>query len=550
MDRMTKLVAGRLKVQTPTGPHPEPELLSAFAENAISEAERGPLLQHLGACSDCREILYLALPESPEMQKVLVPQPRPFMFRRWIVGWVALAASVVVVAVFFTTNRLEHKSESARMAVPAPAATSTTATENAAAPAAANRAANGNETKIAADKVPQELDQLQAARAATLRDPSKSKMAAALEKNESTPQLEAKHMTAKPQATMDFDESGQVHVSAPTSSAAQNADQIGPAQSPGSRTENLPLQGRNVGAPLASTAAVAPPAPPPTLGGIVAGGAIGSAYSRRDVMAGKIAKGNLGGMILDPSGAVVANAKVTLIGTDGQKSAVSDSAGRFSFATVAPGSYSVKAEANGFKATEIKQVAVLGDKPAALDVRLEVGTASEVVEVTGAAPAIAETHGESMDATGASSGYVAQSQATSQDLSVLRANSASSRLKDAKVTSGSKAPAQQWTISPDGAVQRSGDGGKTWQPTSAPGGAFRALSALGANIWVGGKAGALYHSADSGQSWVKCAPAAGNKKLDQDIVRVEFSDSLTGIVSTANGEVWTTSDAGQTWLLK
>ena len=402
MDRMTKLVAGRLKAQAPTGPHPGPELLSAFVENALAEAERGQLLQHLGICSDCREILYLALPESPEMQKVLAPQLRPFTFRRWMFGWGALAASIAVAAIFFTTSRLEHKSESARLVTPMPAATGTPATESGAVPAAANKPANGNETKIAADKIPQELDHMQAARDAAQRDSSKSKMTA-LEKNESTPQPEAKHMTAKPQATMDFDESGQVHVSAPANSAAQSADQIAPAQRSGPRIENLPLQGRNWDAPVTSTAS--PSAPPPALSGIATGGAIGSVYARPDVMAQKIAKGNLGGMILDPSGAVVANAKVTLIGPSGQKSAVSDSAGRFSFATVAPGSYSLKAEANGFKATEIKQVAVLDDKPAALAVRLEVGTASEVVEVTGAAPVVAETRAGSVDAAGASSGY-------------------------------------------------------------------------------------------------------------------------------------------------
>jgi photosystem II stability/assembly factor-like uncharacterized protein len=77
---------------------------------------------------------------------------------------------------------------------------------------------------------------------------------------------------------------------------------------------------------------------------------------------------------------------------------------------------------------------------------------------------------------------------------------------------------------------------------------FRALSAVGANIWVGGRSGALYHSPDSGQTWAKFEPAAGGKKLDQDIVHVDFSDPLSGTVTTANGEVWTTSDGGQNWL--
>src|SRR5258708_21638857 len=99
MDRIAKLVSGRLKARASTGPHPGPELLTAFAENALPEADRGQLLQHLGACSDCREILYLALPVSVPAQKVLVLQPRPF--RRWALGWGALVASVAIAAVFF-----------------------------------------------------------------------------------------------------------------------------------------------------------------------------------------------------------------------------------------------------------------------------------------------------------------------------------------------------------------------------------------------------------------------------------------------------------------
>src|SRR6202142_3670679 len=286
MDRMTKLVAGRLKAQAAAGAHPDPELLSAFAENALSEVERSPLLQHLAVCSDCREILYLASPNLPEMQKVLVPQPRPFTVRRWIFGWGALAASIAVVAVFFTANRFtanrfENKDQSARMVAPASPAT------NAPAPA------NENYTGISADKTPQELDQLQAARDRAKRDLTRTKIAADLETSASTPQPEAKHMTAKPQASLDFDETGQVRVSAPKNSAAQSADQIAAVPSTGPRTENLPLQGRNAGARAALAGAVASPAPPQqAMGGIAAGkNAVGYTYSRPD-LAKKVTAGS------------------------------------------------------------------------------------------------------------------------------------------------------------------------------------------------------------------------------------------------------------------
>ncbi len=549
MNRMAKLVSGRLKAQAPVGPHPGPEVLSAFAENALPQAERGPLLQHLGTCSDCREILYLALPESPETQKVLLPQPRPFTFRKWALGWGALVASVMVAAVLFSTNRSEHGSLSARKVATQPTAT--------------NEPGSASATKIAADKAPPEFDQLKVARdalkpghVAPKPGPETTKTAVALTRSESTPQPEAKHMTAKPQANLDFDESGQVRVAAPSAQAAQKPVPLDPGQtdaalSADSRIQNLPLNGQNTAPIIVTTLGASPASPPQAVGGPMAGSnAVGSAHSGPNMWAGKSAtKGNLGGMVVDPSGAVVPNARVAVLGPSGEEVVTSGQDGKFSFDALSPGSYSVTAEATGFKATEIKQVAVLADMPATLQLKLEVGAASEVVEVSGEAPAVADESANAVDATGASTGYVARPQVTTAELSKARAPK--SRRKDSMVALGTASPALQWTLSPDGSVQRSGDSGKTWQGISvAPGATFLALSAGGPNVWVGGKAGALYHSADSGQTWTKIQPASSSAKLDQDIVRVDFPDASTGTVSAADGAVWTTSDGGKSWQIK
>src|ERR1700692_2678849 len=94
MDAVKKLVSGRLKAQT-AGTHPDPELLAAFAENSLSGRDRDGLLNHLSACTDCREVLYLALPDPAEAQQVLAPssvrQPRLAL------RWATLAASVIIV---------------------------------------------------------------------------------------------------------------------------------------------------------------------------------------------------------------------------------------------------------------------------------------------------------------------------------------------------------------------------------------------------------------------------------------------------------------------
>jgi photosystem II stability/assembly factor-like uncharacterized protein len=99
-----------------------------------------------------------------------------------------------------------------------------------------------------------------------------------------------------------------------------------------------------------------------------------------------------------------------------------------------------------------------------------------------------------------------------------------------------------WSLSPNGDVQRSLDSGRTWQSLTVAGSPFRAINALGNDIWVGGNAGALYHSADAGQSWTKISPVSTD-----DVTHIEFSDAQNGLLNTANGEVWTTSDGGRSW---
>jgi hypothetical protein len=109
-------------------------------------------------------------------------------------------------------------------------------------------------------------------------------------------------------------------------------------------------------------------------------------------------------------------------------------------------------------------------------------------------------------------------------------------------------PLPRFTIASDGALVRSLDSGKTWQRLPVGGdNVFRAVSANSFDLWVGGAAGALYHSSDGGQTFSRVIPSFGGMKLTADIASVEFVDSHRGKVVTTAGEVWSTSDAGQTW---
>jgi hypothetical protein len=299
---INKLVSGRLKAQA-VGPHPDPEILAAYAENALLRPDRERLLSHLAACSNCRDALYLAGPEG-DTQHVLTPAYKP---RRLAIRWATLAASVVIIGGALLTNRGIFNQHT-------------------------------RSTQPSSDAQPQRISEL---KTPPVGGQATEPQAPAIQTGvKLRPPL--KHMTAKPQASMLFDQSGQVHF-----------------------TSSEPASGANQ-----------------------------AAAARAD------------------------SAKNMISGID-------------------------------------------------------------------------------------------------------------------------------WGLSADGSVQRSVDSGKTWQTVAVAGLPFRAISSMGNDVWVGGNAGALYHSADSGQSWTKVDPLSTD-----DIIRINFSDAQNGMLSTANGQVWNTSDGGRSWRSK
>jgi hypothetical protein len=109
-------------------------------------------------------------------------------------------------------------------------------------------------------------------------------------------------------------------------------------------------------------------------------------------------------------------------------------------------------------------------------------------------------------------------------------------------------PAPRWTLSAEGALERSYDSGRTWETIPVGNGAaFRAFSVIGADLWVGGAKGALYHSSDSADHWTQVTPTVDGAALSIDITRIEFTDLQHGKITTTTDETWITSDAGQTW---
>jgi Photosynthesis system II assembly factor YCF48/Putative zinc-finger len=234
--------------------------------------------------------------------------------------------------------------------------------------------------------------------------------------------------------------------------------------------------------------------------------------------------------------------------------------------------------------------------------QVKVGAMSETVEVSGASGQI------NTESATINQNVVAQNQANLPlqgrsfvDMDVVKA-------KDPVSGQAATAPAPQlatpgplqtsanlmvralprWTVSSSGVLQRSFDGGNTWEnvnpalsdsyhgqammaaraatadaaksaeqsvakqdrkvpsaPSPAP--IFRAVAAAGLEVWAGGSGGALYHTSDGGNHWTRVMPSDPRVALTGDVLSIQFSDPQNGRISTSTAELWTTSDGGQTW---
>src|SRR5579875_3700163 len=107
------------------------------------------------------------------------------------------------------------------------------------------------------------------------------------------------------------------------------------------------------------------------------------------LMAQSLSSGDLTGTVTDPSGAVVPNATVTLKSnaTGATRTTTTNSAGTYRFSLLPAGSYTVTAEAQGFTKTQTLATITIG-QAAVADVKLKVGSTSQTVEVTSAAPLV------------------------------------------------------------------------------------------------------------------------------------------------------------------
>jgi len=426
MADIPKIARQRLQATAKAGVHPDPDVLTAFAEKSLGERERAQMLEHLARCADCREVVSLAIPElEPAHAAPARPAKSPSL--RWpVLRWGALAACVVVVGAAVTLRHQKHETVGSLGALrqDVPVADAEKYSDE------ARRSKTASDHMVAKIE-PQSLPQ-------TKRDiANPSRRAKQLGRSESA--LVNKKSPATPS------EMDQLTIDANASPAAKLA------------------AAARVPAPLSKTA---------------------DAEQQKD----------------------------------GPRDNLQGSAGK------AGNEYAARA------------------------------SEAVTVEVTAAVPEVVEAApGKAKDAKDS------RSKAQSVAVAGVAVTTSGVRGSDALSMQGRDYAqlqnlvklAPRWTLSSEGALQRSLDAGKTWE--SIPLGSravFRALSVLDSEIWVGGSGGALYHSSDAGQHWVQVKPTADGKSLTADIVGLEFTDARRGKLTTASGETWITADAGQSWQKK
>jgi hypothetical protein len=528
MSNVPKIVLKQL--QSTAGDHPDADLLTAFAEHSLPEAERTLVLGHLSLCSDCREVVVLALPATEAVSVAVSASPaRAGWLTMPAFRWGVVAAGVLVVTSFgvlqyqrthpgkekqFAAAVIPHEPISTPVQIP------TTSAQTSAAPAVphAQEKRQLDKRVEARKQFPSMFPQSKSA--------SDAGASAGRVWRPSSPRVSGGGFgggmasgsgisASAPAAT-----TVEAQAAALAAPEAQSSDQLAQNQ-----VQQLPLQGRSVTdlsvarakdpVPTAAAAMQAPSvalhASPSLMRHASPRWMITSAGGlRRSLDAGltwedvNVSAGSIAGSIKDATGAVIADASVTVTNLDTAEKRIQTSGGDgfFTFANLSPGRYRIDVEKPGFSRLMQGPVTLAAQQTVRLDAALQVGQVSETVEVAAAT---------SMQVEPSSSGLE---------------NMKKNRLRQENAMEARETYAH-------------------WLATPNP--VFRALAATGSEVWAGGSNAVLYHSLDAGAHWTRVLPSSAGTELTGDITAVDFSDLQHGRITTSTPEVWTTADDGQSW---
>jgi len=137
----------------------------------------------------------------------------------------------------------------------------------------------------------------------------------------------------------------------------------------------------------------------------------------------------------------------------------------------------------------------------------------------------------------------------------LQARNVMSAAKLALPASPTSARNVTWTITA-GVLQRSLDSGQSWQNALRADHPLLCYASHDEDVWTGGQAGTLFHSANSGITWAQVRPSIKAQQLISDVTHIDIThidvrSDVPGpaeiVVSTSNNEIWSSADGGKTW---
>jgi hypothetical protein len=445
MTEVPKIVYDRLRAALPERVHPDADLLSAFAEQALSATERDGVLQHLALCGDCREVVALALPAADLASPQTAPQTsdgdrvRTTVLRAgapalhklsfaWpALRWAALAAGVVVAAAVL----LVHP----RKLNQAMAPSAKQQVSNTAQPASAPRTGSSVASSVPSSQIASPSASQSAFMAKTDEAPLKSEL-----------RLSEKSRAGQVVTPSPRTESGMLL--ADNKKDSRQADSLSAAPSAGVRaldydartgqrtTETVEVAG-------AATAAKTEPS------------AENALMARKDALAIEKAK------------------------------------------------------------------------PALQEMEVNEEQKAQAAAVPGPA------------------------RARARNMNMMSAE------KLAPPTSPTLAHNVTWTIA-GGVLQKSLDSGQSWQDALHADHPLLCYASHNEDVWTGGQAGTLFHSANSGVTWVQVQPSIKDRQLSSDITHIELRNDVRDdargpaeiLLSTSNNGIWSSADGGKTWAKK